>query len=322
MEHPPDVISVVGLDGLHSRPMTNTPPSNDPFVIVLGVAQDGGHPQAGCRKSCCAAAWSDTTKGHFAACLGVVEPVSNEVWMIDATPDFPHQLHALTNALPDGSADNLSGIVLTHGHMGHILGLAYLGRESMGAQSVPLFAMPRMARTIRESAPWKQLVRLNNVVLQPMQQGEEFALNSRIRVLPQLVPHRADASETVGLIISGPTRKVFFLPDVDRWDRWSTPIEPLIGQVDRAYLDGTFFHGSGLGLRATADHPDPLSNIPHPFVVDSLARFSTLDADERSKIHLIHFNHTNPLLQPTNEHHQQVFAAGMHITQRGDQFSI
>ena len=50
-----------------------TPP---PYVAVLGVAQDAGHPQAGCRKACCEGAWEEPGLGHRVASLGIVEPVA------------------------------------------------------------------------------------------------------------------------------------------------------------------------------------------------------------------------------------------------------
>ena len=31
---------------------------NEPYVIVLGTAQDGGYPQAGCHETCCDKAWN------------------------------------------------------------------------------------------------------------------------------------------------------------------------------------------------------------------------------------------------------------------------
>ena len=31
----------------------NEPPPSDLFLVVLGIAQDAGYPQAGCEKTCC-----------------------------------------------------------------------------------------------------------------------------------------------------------------------------------------------------------------------------------------------------------------------------
>src|ERR1041385_2710459 len=73
-----------------------------PYTMVLGIAQDGGIPQAGCRKSCC-------TSGRHerVARLGGVDPASHRWWLIDATPDFPSQLAAMAAEAP---ACSLAGI--------------------------------------------------------------------------------------------------------------------------------------------------------------------------------------------------------------------
>ena len=39
--------------------------SSDWKIIVLGIAQDAGYPQAGCKKSCCQAYWSGNRKKQF-----------------------------------------------------------------------------------------------------------------------------------------------------------------------------------------------------------------------------------------------------------------
>ena len=69
---------------------------NVPYAVVLGIAQDGGAPHAGCTKICCADRWDSPEKQLRVSCLGIVDPQTKEVWIIDATPDFPQQLNELT----------------------------------------------------------------------------------------------------------------------------------------------------------------------------------------------------------------------------------
>src|SRR3954464_8111275 len=114
-----------------------------PYVLVLGIAQDGGYPQAGCNRPDCIAAWRDPKLRQRVASLAIVDPQSHQRWIIDATPDFPSQLASLDTAAPRGSV-LLDGILLTHAHIGHYLGLAHLGREVLGARSIKVYAMPRM----------------------------------------------------------------------------------------------------------------------------------------------------------------------------------
>ena len=131
----------------------------DPYIVILGIAQDGGVPHAGCSKSCCINRWSDPTKHLMVSSLGIVDPNSNETWMIDATPDFPKQLEILT----ENNIRRLKGIILSHAHIGHYTGLMHLGREVIGAKSVPVYAMPKMGKYLKQNGPWSQLVSLKNI---------------------------------------------------------------------------------------------------------------------------------------------------------------
>ena len=70
-------------------------PNEAPYIVVLGIAQDGGSPHAGCKKACCTDLWN-TKKKEKVSCIGIVDPRSGKSWMIDATPDFPEQHRILT----------------------------------------------------------------------------------------------------------------------------------------------------------------------------------------------------------------------------------
>ncbi|MFN9880954.1 MAG: pyrroloquinoline quinone biosynthesis protein PqqB, partial [Planctomycetota bacterium] len=61
---------------------------------------------------------------------------------------------------------------------------------------------------------------------------------------------------------------------------------------------------------------------PHPFVVESLQRFARLSPEERAKIRLIHFNHTNPLLDPKSAATRQVQSAGLRIAEQGERVEL
>ena len=287
-----------------------------PFTVLLGVAQDAGHPQPGCYQPCCQQAWDDPTLRHRACSLAIVDPQSGERWLIDATPDFPEQLHALDQiSPPKGSSPDLAGILITHAHIGHFTGLMYLGREVMGADAVPVYAMPRMAKFIENSGPWDLLCRLKNIELSALEDEERVQLNERLSIRPFLVPHRAEYTETIGVVISGPRRSVLYLPDIDRWPNAPPSIESRIAAADRAYLDGTFFDTSELPKR-------PLGEIPHPMVADSLERFAALSLTDREKIRFFHLNHTNPLLREAGPARERVENAGHHVAQRGERFTL
>lgn len=231
--------------------------------------------------------------------------------MVEATPDFKEQLRHLQRLSPRDDIPGLDGIFLTHGHIGHYTGLIHLGREVIGAKGVPVYAMPRMQTLLRQHGPWSQLVKLKNISIQSMVADKEHKLSARISVTPIQVPHRDEFTETVGFVIRGPRRKVLFIPDIDKWSRWKVQIESLLAKVDIAYLDGTFFDGKELPGRNMAQ-------IPHPFIQESLARFQSLPPSERAKIRFIHFNHTNPVLQPNHPAQRLVRKKGFGLTRQGE----
>jgi pyrroloquinoline quinone biosynthesis protein B len=209
----------------------------------------------------------------------------------------------------------LAGVFLTHAHIGHYTGLMHLGREVMGARGVPVHAMPRMRAFLEGNGPWDQLVRLDNVSIVPLAADSATALSPRLSVTPFRVPHRDEYSETVGFVIEGPSRRVAFLPDIDKWDRWERPVEDLIRSVDAAYLDATFFDGAELPGR-------DIREIPHPLIVESLERFKGLAGDARARVRFIHLNHTNPALDPEGEAARRVRAAGCAIAAEGETFGL
>ena len=52
-------------------------------------------------------------------------------------------------------------------------------------------------------------------------------------------------------------------------------------------LDATFFEDGEI--------PRPMSEVPHPYVEESVARFRIAEQiEDKNKIYFIHLNHTNP----------------------------
>jgi pyrroloquinoline quinone biosynthesis protein B len=271
-------------------------------LVVLGVAQDGGHPQAGCARPCCAPAWSGR-RGRVAA-LGL--RCGERRFLVDCTPDLPSQLRDLDH--------RLDGILLTHAHSGHYTGLLHLGPEAWAPREIPVHAMPGMIAFLRANAPWCALESDGHIVFHPLAADEPRALDG-VTVTPIRVPHRGPWSETVAFAIAGPQRTALYLPDVDSWDGWDRdPIE-LVASVDRAYIDGTFFSAAEIGWRN-------LGSIAHPLVEHTLARFAALPATDRARIRFIHLNHTNPLLDPTSEAYRRVIDAGFGVAADGEELEL
>jgi len=300
--------------------------TTEPFVVILGIAQDGGYPHAGCKKSCCLTASSRSGERVMITSLAIVDPLTNERWIVDATPDLPDQLRLLDSVHPVGTTPvpapsplanhlGLSGIFLTHAHVGHYTGLMFLGREAIGARKFPVYAMPRMTRFLQTNGPWDQLVQLENIEIRQIRNGVAVRLNDRITLTPFLVPHRDEYSETVGYRIEGPSRSILFIPDIDKWDKWNTSIIQAVVSSDYAFLDGTFFEEGEIPGRS-------MSGIPHPFIVESIQKFNRLPEEARSKIHFLHLNHTNPVFDPQSQAHRQVIGVGFRLAAQGSVFPL
>ena len=171
----------------------HTPPK-DPYLVILGITQDAGYPQAGCDKECCKKYWDKRIAKQKVSCLALFDPSTDQKWIFDATPDLTGQLQE-ADRLQKG---NMSGIFLTHAHIGHYTGLMYLGREAVNAKEIPVFSMPRMYDYLKNNGPWSQLVSLKNIQLQKLKADSSVKLTDNISVTPMLVPHRDEFSETVG----------------------------------------------------------------------------------------------------------------------------
>ncbi len=282
-----------------------------PYVVILGIAQDAGYPQIGCYKECCKKVFEKKTSKQLVSCIGIVDPDSDQKWIIDATPDFPEQLKMLDSY----QSGDISGIFLTHAHIGHYTGLMYLGREALNAKNIPVYAMPGMFDFIKTNGPWSQLVTLNNIELRKLKADSIIHLNERISVQPLLVPHRDEFSETVGYLIKINSKSILFIPDIDKWNKWEKNILEYVKQCDYLLLDGTFYKDRELPGRNMAE-------IPHPFVQESMDLFDKLGTGEKRKIWFIHFNHSNPLVRKESVERKEVRNRGFNVAIQGQQLKF
>jgi len=276
-----------------------------PEAVVLGIGQDGGRPQIGCRRACCADADPVTP-----ACLALIGSDGRR-WLIDATPAIGEQLRLLDSIVPrESETPVIDGVLLTHGHLGHFTGLAQLGREALAADGVPVWAQPRLRRVLESDAPWSLLAEHGHVVFRddPVVLGGGLS----VEVLP--VPHRDEISETVAFRVEGPTGSVLWLPDIDSWELWDRDVIDEVARVDVAYLDATFYDDGELDR--------DMSAIPHPRVVDTVTRFVERAPELAARVRLIHLNHTNPVLLPGSPERAFVEDAGLSVALTGERFTL
>lgn len=288
--------------------------SSQVSLIILGTIQDAGSPHIGCKKACCASLFKTPDVTRKVVSLGVMDKSTHETFLFEATPDITSQLKDLKH-FSNSESEMPNGIFLTHAHIGHYSGLMYLGKEAINASDIPVYTMPKMTSYLEENGPWSQLVTNKNISLVPIENKHHIELTANIRVTPFTVPHRDEFSETVGFIIHGPNKKILFIPDIDKWENWETSIIEEISEVDYAFLDATFYDGDELNTR-------DISEIPHPFIVESMKLFETLPASEKEKIYFIHFNHTNPVLNSESEAYKKVLENGFNISQYGQQLNL
>ena len=284
----------------------NDSKSHKPYAVVLGIAQDGGYPHAGCERRCCADLWKNDSLKKMVSCISVIDPKSGLAWMIDATPDFAKQYHIITK---EHNA-RLAGIFLTHAHIGHYTGLMHLGREVMGSKNIVVYAMPKMKLFLENNEPWKQLVSLKNIHIIPIEDKKEIILSRHLIIEPFKVPHRDEFSETVGYNIIGPNESLLYIPDIDKWDKWEHDILFWIESTGYALLDGTFYYDGEIPNRN-------MSEIPHPFIMESMNYFETLLERNQNKIFFIHLNHTNPAIRENSAASRNIIKNGFNVARKG-----
>jgi pyrroloquinoline quinone biosynthesis protein B len=284
-------------------------------LIILGNVQDGGSPHIGCEKKCCIELFNNPDKNRMVVSLGIVDPTEKKTWIIEATPDYPRQAKILKDLGGYNKKSNPDGIFLTHAHIGHYAGLMYLGKESMNSSNIPVYAMTRMKGFLIKNGPWSQLIKLSNIKLKNIDHLQTMKLSKDISITPFLVPHRDEFSETVGYRINGPTKTALFIPDIDKWNKWNKSIIDEIKKVDFAFIDATFYDEKEINNR-------DITEIPHPFVIETMELFNEFSLQEKEKIHFIHMNHTNPLLDTSSLESEFVLSKGFNIARALQSFSL
>ncbi|WP_316735173.1 MBL fold metallo-hydrolase [Pedobacter aquatilis] len=262
--------------------------TTQPYVLVLGVAQDGGYPHMGCSKICCTNAWKNPETQRAVSSIALIDPKAKKWYLFDASPDIKKQLKDFSESTKNQYSYLPDGIFITHAHIGHYTGLMEFGREVMNTKNLNVYVLPKLKSFLEENGPWSQLVKLQNIKITALEQDKPFKIGES-SVIAFTVPHRDEYSETAGFEISTQAKKYLFIPDIDKWSKWNQSIIQRVKKVDFAFLDATFYNAEELGDRQ-------ISEVPHPLVTETVKLFEQEPASVKSKIHFIHLNHTNKLL--------------------------
>ena len=283
------------------------------YITILGTAQDGGFPHIGCQKKCCDDFYKGILPKQQVVSLGLVDKESQQKFLFEATPDISTQLADLEkNHLKTSTI--IDGVFMTHAHMGHYAGLLYFGKEALGKKDIPVYAMPKMKEFLSNNGPWSQLVTTQNIVFLDLQKDSIVPLSNALKVTPFLVPHRDEFSETVGYKIEGNTNSALFIPDINKWSLWEKNIVEEVKKVDYAFIDATFFKEGEINR--------PMSDVPHPFIEETVALFENESLATKNKVIFIHFNHTNPALQSNSTERNDLELLGFRFATEGQRFKL
>ena len=266
-------------------------------ILVLGTVQDGGYPHIDCKSRCCLDAWKDASLKKYISSIAIVDHEHKKYFLVDITPDFSEQLNMLYKTY--SAKYVLSGIFLTHAHVGHYTGLFKLGLEMMNSDSVPVYAMPKLMKFLQNNSSTNFLFESNNIVGHIINNNQNIKLSENFNITPFFVPHRNELSETVGYKMQSNNKSIIYIPDVDSWEECDFNILDVVCENDYLFLDGTFYSKNELSIR-------DITKIPHPSIIESMDIFSNLSIDNKSKIYFTHLNHTNNLLRENSIEYRKV----------------
>lgn len=280
-------------------------------LILVGIAQDGGIPQAGCACNRCKIAISNPSKSLYPVSC-IIRGVDGSVHLLEATRSISHQLGMAARSLDIGDSLIPDSVCLTHAHLGHIDGLGQFGKEAMGLRQIPLFASHSVTTVLGERGL------LGPFQLNEKGPGEVFSPSEECGFDYEFiqVPHRDEYSDTHAIKISGPKYNVLFLPDHDSWGQTLG----LVGEksvmswfqtlsIDFALVDGTFWSREELSDR-------DFSQVPHPTITRSLELLGRRKEGD-PEIIFVHLNHTNPVLDKDGKQRKEVSERGWSIGEQG-----
>ena len=287
----------------------------DVTLTVLGIAQDGGVPHAGCACSHCMDAHRDPQLRRHPVACGVLG-ADGSMHLIEASRALPDQMRLWAESLGEEGVVRPDSMSLTHVHIGHVDGLGQFGKEIMGVSDLPLYAS---SSVIAEMERREAMHPFRPSGVDAMN-GFEPSEGCGFELVFVPVPHRDEFADTHAILVRGSNRSVLFLPDHDKWDATlaehdAETIREWLSMLgaDIALIDGSFWDSGELPGR-------DMSQIPHPTVTESLMRLGKRSEGD-PEIHFIHLNHSNPLLKQGSEY-EELIGMGWGVSRQGQHFSL
>jgi pyrroloquinoline quinone biosynthesis protein B len=217
--------------------------------------------------------------------------------------------------------------------MGHYIGLLHCGREAAATTRLPVYSSPAMARLLSNNEPFKRLVDEERLELRQIEIGGSLQLTENISLEPFSVVHRAELTDTLGLLINGPRRSLLYVPDADTWNGWPVPFADWLDKSDIAVLDGTFYSAEELGHRWQGEVPHPPVSETVELLAPRLSATPLRSAEgvradtpagqpEQLEVWFSHLNHTNPLWDAESPQRAAVQEAGAGIAGQGQTWDL
>ena len=268
-------------------------------IIILGTAQDGGIPHFMCKCNNCVSSTSETSP-RFISSIGILG--ERKAILIDATSDIAKQFRLFQKHLGEQETD---GILITHLHMGHYVGLLHFGTEGISSQSFPIYVTKENYLYLLTNKPFSYLFtkkQMEPVVFKP---ETKIYLDGSTTIHPFEVVHRNEDGNTLGLEITdnNTNKKAIFISDIDKI---TEDVVKRINSADKVIFDGTFYQHSEIQRQ---------NNVPHPPIADTVKAFGK---QPENIFYFTHFNHSNPVLNPNSEEFKQISAYNYNICKEGD----
>ena len=285
-------------------------------VTILGTAQDGGIPQAGCSCQRCLDAHRDLKLRKYPVSLGILG-VDGTKHIIEITKNLSEQLVIWT---PDKNELFIPETVsITHLHLGHIEGIGQLGKPVMGLREVDVYLSPNNKDIFDNRSDIVLMEDEGNIRTHSKNFYHPFepkdGCGFSLQFIP--IPHRSELGDNAAIIIKAEEKSILFMPDQDSWgdtlDYHSKDnIRDFLKMfdIDEALIDGTFWSMDELPGR-------DISKIPHPTIKDSIKLLGR-KKEEDPEISFLHLNHSNPVNDLGSKQRKIVEKNGWRISEMGD----
>jgi pyrroloquinoline quinone biosynthesis protein B len=285
-------------------------------VTILGTAQDGGIPQAGCSCRRCLDAHIDLKLRKYPVSLGILG-VDGTKHIIEITKNLSEQLVIWT---PDKNELFIPETVsITHLHLGHVEGIGQLGKPVMGLREVDVYLSPKNKDVFDNRSDIVLMEDEGNIRTHSKNFYHPFepkdGCGFSLQFIP--IPHRSELGDNAAIIIKAEGKSILFMPDQDSWSdtldyHSKENIRDFLKMfdIDEALIDGTFWSMDELPRR-------DISKIPHPTIQETIQLLGSKREGD-PEISFLHLNHSNPVNDLGSEQRKVVEENGWKISEIGD----